>query len=233
VFQWSLVAPSFACPWTTLFAAGIPLVFQWVAVAPSFARPWATIIRARKQGRQRNAGSPACQNRWTRPAAMPPGYSGTPLARKLGFKAATTVVTIAAPPDYRRWLEGLPDGVTFTNAPSGRVPVEAAHLFVTRRADMKRHLEVLRRRLADTGFIWVSWPKKARGRSRARDEGRSGDPWNAVGVPATNTATDITEDVIREVALPLGFVDIKVCAVSEVWSGLKLVIRKSERGTAR
>jgi hypothetical protein len=80
------------------------------------------------------------------------------------------------------------------------------HLFVTRRAAMKKHLDALRRQLAPAGFVWVSWPKKSSG-----------------------VATDITEDTIREVALPLGFVDIKVCAVSEVWSGLKLVIRKSER----
>ena len=139
-----------------------------------------------------------------------PGYSGTPLARKLGFKPATTVVTVGAPPDYTSWLDELPDGVTFTRGLAGRTPVEAAHVFVTRRADMTRHLEVLRRRLADAGFVWVSWPKKA-----------------------AKVETDITEDVIRDVALPLGFVDVKVCAVSEVWSGLKLVIRKSERVATR
>jgi hypothetical protein len=80
------------------------------------------------------------------------------------------------------------------------------HLFVTERAALRTHLAVLRRQLEQAGFVWVSWPKKA-----------------------SKVPTDITEDVIREIALPLGFVDIKVCAVTEVWSGLKLVIRKSER----
>ena len=160
-----------------------------------------------------------------------PGYSGTPLARKLGFKPATTVVTIDAPPEYVDWLDDLPEGVTFTRTLTGRTPVEAAHVFVTRRAELRRCLQSLRRRLARTGFVWVSWPKKgAPGRSRARNRGRSGHPWNAAGVPANNAVpTDVTEDVIRDVALPLGFVDIKVCAVSDVWSGLKLVIRKTER----
>jgi hypothetical protein len=137
-----------------------------------------------------------------------PGYSGTPLARKLGFKSAMTVVTIDAPPDYSRWLDDLPEGVRFTHGLTARAPVEAAHVFVTRRAMLKRSLDTLRRRLVDTGFVWVSWPKKA-----------------------AKVESDVTEDTIRELALPLGFVDVKVCAVSEVWSGLKLVIRKTERRT--
>jgi hypothetical protein len=142
-----------------------------------------------------------------------PGYSGTPLARKLGFKPATTVVTIGSPPDYASWLDGLPEGVRFVRGLAGGAPVEAAHVFVTKRADLKRYLDTLRRRLTDTGFVWVSWPKKSAANNALR--------------------TDITEDVIRELALPLGFVDIKVCAVSEVWSGLKLVIRVTERGAKR
>src|SRR5207247_11038489 len=84
--------------------------------------------------------------------------------------------------------------------------LEAAHLFFTKRAALKRSLVAFRKQLEQTGFVWVSWPKKT-----------------------SKVETDITEDVIREVALPLGLVDIKVCAVSEVWSGLKLVIRKGER----
>jgi hypothetical protein len=87
--------------------------------------------------------------------------------------------------------------------------VAAAHLFFTERSDLEEALSGLRRRLAPSGFVWISWPKKS-----------------------AKVATDITEDVVREVALPLGFVDIKVCAVSDVWSGLKLVIRKSERSSA-
>ena len=85
-------------------------------------------------------------------------------------------------------------------------PIEAVHLFTTENMFLNATLSKLRNELKQDGFVWVSWPKKS-----------------------SKVSTDITEDTIREIALPLGFVDIKVCAVSEVWSGLKLVIRKSER----
>jgi hypothetical protein len=88
--------------------------------------------------------------------------------------------------------------------------IDIAHVFVTQQAQLVRHLGALRRTLRPDAAIWVSWPKKASG-----------------------VATTVTEDVIRDVALPLGFVDVKVCAVSELWSGLKLVVRKELRGTAR
>lgn len=137
-------------------------------------------------------------------AARSVGYSGTPLAKKLGFKAPMTVYTVDAPREYRTWLDGLDPGVDFsTRAPR---PVAAAHVFVTRKAELTKHATQLRKSLEPAGFVWVSWPKKS-----------------------AKVATDITEDTIREVALPMGFVDVKVCAVSDVWSGLKLVIRKSER----
>ena len=136
-----------------------------------------------------------------------PGYSGTPLAKKLGFTKPMTVLAVAAPADYRRWLGDLPEGVRIVTRASGEVG--AAHLFVTRRADLAERLERFRSALAPAGFLWVSWPKKA-----------------------SKVATDVTEDVVRDLALPLGLVDIKVCAVSEVWSGLKLVIRRSERGAS-
>jgi hypothetical protein len=132
------------------------------------------------------------------------GYSGTPLAKKLGFKAPLTVLTIDAPRGYRGWLEGLPPGVTFTTR-AGK-PVAAAHVFVTRAAKLREEAAKLAKSLERAGFVWISWPKKASG-----------------------VATDVTEDTIREVALPLGFVDVKVCAVDETWSGLKLVIRKELR----
>ena len=139
------------------------------------------------------------------PAAVKPaGYSGTPLAKKLGFKAPMTVYTVGAPREYRAWLDGLDPGVDFSAKAARRVA--AAHVFVTRKADLARHAAALRKSLEPAGFVWVSWPKKS-----------------------AKVATDITEDTIREVALPLGLVDVKVCAVSDVWSGLKLVIRKSER----
>ena len=132
------------------------------------------------------------------------GYSGTPLLRKLGFKAPMTVLVAGAPPEYASWLGELTPGLTFGSTAGPEI--EAAHLFFTQRVDLEKALRDLRGRLAQSGFLWVSWPKKS-----------------------AKVPTDITEDVVREVALPLGFVDVKVCAVSEVWSGLKLVIRKSER----
>jgi len=133
------------------------------------------------------------------------GYSGTPLAKKLGFTKPMTVLAVAAPADYRRWLDDLPEGVRIVTRAGG--PVAAAHLFVTRRADLVEQLARFRQQLDPAGFLWVSWPKQA-----------------------SKVATEVTEDVVRDLALPLGLVDIKVCAVSEVWSGLKLVIRRSERG---
>ena len=132
------------------------------------------------------------------------GYSGTPLAKKLGFTSPLDVLLIGAPPEYRAWLGDLPAGVVFVTAP--KTPVRAAHVFLSRRSELQKRLPTLRRQLDPGGFVWVSWPKRA-----------------------SKVPTDVTEDTIRDVALPLGFVDIKVCAVSEVWSGLKLVVRKEER----
>src|SRR3990172_545632 len=132
------------------------------------------------------------------------GYSGTPLARKLGLKAPLKLLCINAPKEYESWLGELPDGVILVRK-AGK-PVEAAHVFTTESKFLNATLSKLRNELRQDGFVWVSWPKKS-----------------------SKVPTDITEDTIREIALPLGFVDIKVCAVSEVWSGLKLVIRVSER----
>ena len=137
-----------------------------------------------------------------------PGYSGTPLPGKLGIKPPLTLVAINAPRAYRSWLGELPAGVRIVSASA--TPLQAVHLFATKRSLLAKKLASFRKQLEQTGFVWVSWPKKA-----------------------SKVETDITEDVIRELALPLGFVDIKVCAVSDVWSGLKLVIRKSERTTAQ
>mgnify|MGYP001367915266 CR=1 FL=1 len=132
------------------------------------------------------------------------GYSGTPLVKKLGIKPPMTLVAIDAPPEYRSWLCELPHGVRIISK-AGK-PLQAVHLFVTRRARLEKELAKYRQQLEQNGFLWVSWPKKS-----------------------AKVDTDITEDTIREVALPLGFVDIKVCAVSDVWSGLKIVIRKNAR----
>lgn len=137
-------------------------------------------------------------------SSAPAGYSGTPLAKKLGLKERTVLVARHAPPGYAQWLAPLPDGARIaTQAPASPA---AVHLFVTRRAALAVELQEWRRRLAPDGFLWVSWPKKS-----------------------SKTPTDVTEDTIRELALPLGFVDVKVCAVTDVWSGLKLVVRKALR----
>jgi hypothetical protein len=137
--------------------------------------------------------------------ATTPGYSGTPLARKLGIAAGGRVVVVNEPDGYRDWLAPLPEGVRFESAVSAATAV--VHLFVDRREALKAGLDDLRGRIAPAAALWVSWPKKA-----------------------SKVPTDIIEDTIRELALPLGFVDVKVCAVSDVWSGLKLVIRKELRG---
>lgn len=132
------------------------------------------------------------------------GYSKTPLAQKLGIKAGTKVAALGAPVGYRKWLAPLPEDVSF----NGKAIAGSAfvHLFVTERRTLEKELKRLRKLLADAGVLWVSWPKKSSG-----------------------VATDITEDVIRDVCLPLGFVDVKVCAVDEVWSGLKLMVRRENR----
>ena len=137
-----------------------------------------------------------------------PGYSGTPLIKKLGIKPSTTLVAVDAPMEYREWLGALPEGSRIVTR-SDRA-LAAVHLFVTERARLHKCLTTFRRTLEPAGFVWVSWPKKASG-----------------------VATDITEDIVRDVALPMGFVDIKVCAVTDVWSGLKLVVRLSERESRR
>jgi len=132
------------------------------------------------------------------------GYSGTPLPQKLGIKPGTIVIAIDAPDDYRKLLGKIPRRVNFATGPVGKT--NFVHLFVKRRCALQKHLQSLRQKIADDAMLWVSWPKKSSG-----------------------VASDVTEDVIRAVALPLGFVDVKVCAVDETWSGLKLMIRKGNR----
>ena len=136
---------------------------------------------------------------------MTAGYSGTPLAKKLSLK-----------PGMRVWLVGMPESVEAEIAPDAlglvqldrpEPPIDYAHIFVTVREDMAAKLARLRPLLAPGGFVWVSWPKRA-----------------------SKVATDITEDGIREVILPdTDLVDVKVCAVDDIWSGLKLMIRRERR----
>jgi len=132
------------------------------------------------------------------------GYSGTPLPQKLGIKEGTIVVAIDAPENYRKLLGNIPSGVNFASRPVGNT--KFVHLFVKERRQLQEHLQSLRRKIPDDAAVWVSWPKKSS------------------GVP-----TNITEDAIRSAALPLGFVDTKVCAVDETWSALKLMIRRENR----
>ena len=132
------------------------------------------------------------------------GYSGTPLAKKLGIKASMHVAIFHAPRDYRASLEPLPEQVVFESKVGPHI--QLVHLFVTDKQELVKALGAYRKTLNPDAAVWVSWPKKT-----------------------SKVATSVTEDVIREAALPLGFVDIKVCAVSEIWSGLKLVVRKELR----
>ena len=132
------------------------------------------------------------------------GYSGTPLIKKLGIKPSMKLLLINAPKEYKSWLGDIPKDVTLVT--TSKPPIDAIHIFATESLFLDEKLSQLRNELKQDGFVWVSWAKKS-----------------------SKIKTDITEDSIREIALPLGFVDIKVCLVSEIWSGLKLVIRKTER----
>ena len=132
-------------------------------------------------------------------------YSGTPLAQKLGIKPGMNVLAINAPKDYGALLGGLPKGVSIL-AKAERSEAQLVHLFVRSLAELDDLLPEARRAMATDGAIWVSWYKKA-----------------------AKIETDVTEDVIRARALKTDLVDVKVCAVNDVWSGLKLVIRKHLR----
>jgi Protein of unknown function (DUF3052) len=132
------------------------------------------------------------------------GYSGTPLAKKLGFKPGFTAAYVSAPDGFAALLGELPDDVVVRKQLRG--PLDLVVCFVTARRDLEQRLPRLRAALAPAGMLWVAWPKRAS------------------GVP-----TDMTEDVVRDVALPTGLVDTKVAAIDETWSGLRLVIRKELR----
>jgi hypothetical protein len=135
---------------------------------------------------------------------MSTAYSGTPLAWKLSLKDGQRVWFEGMPESVRAEIEA--EGLAFQRLHAPEPPIDAGHLFVTERAALEEALERLLPLLARDGFLWVSWPKKA-----------------------SKVPTDITEDVIRAVALPMGLVDVKVCAVDAIWSGLKLTIRKALR----
>ncbi len=134
-----------------------------------------------------------------------PGYSPKSLAAKLGIAEGCAVYPIGAPKEYGAILAPLPDNVRFVARVAASTDI--VHIFSSSSAELHKHLSALRTRIKPDAAVWVSWPKKA-----------------------SKMPTDLTEDVIRSVALPMGFVDVTVCAVTDVWSGLKLVIRKELRG---
>jgi hypothetical protein len=135
---------------------------------------------------------------------MAVGYSGTPLVKKLGFAPGMSVVLLDAPPNLSELLGELPSGVKVSNRLTHRADVVL--IFVEYAADLSRNVLALKSAVAPDGMVWVAWPKRA-----------------------SRKPTDLTEDVIRDIVLPAGLVDVKVCAIDATWSGLKLVIRKALR----
>ncbi len=133
------------------------------------------------------------------------GYSATPLPRKLGIKEGARLALLDAPDGFDDDLAPLPDGVTVLRRLA--TDIDVAVLFVTERRRLEQRFDAVARSVYPAGGFWVAWPKKA-----------------------SKVASDLTEDVLREVALPKGLVDNKVCAVTDVWSGLRLVWRKENRG---
>ena len=132
------------------------------------------------------------------------GYSATPLSKKLGIKPGYRLRISNAPTNYEKLIDPIPDNVAISTRFS--TDIDIWHFFSKSAQELGSALPRMMTKIRRSGMIWVSWPKKA-----------------------SRVATDITEDTIRELALPLGLVDVKVCAIDEVWSGLKLVIRKELR----
>ena len=132
------------------------------------------------------------------------GYSGTPLPKKLGIKEGHRVAVLGAPQGFAL---DLPLAATQQRGLTGKQPLDVIVAFVTRRVDLVERIAACRPRMQPAAGLWIAWPKRA-----------------------SKVATDITEDTVREVALPTGLVDNKVCAIDDVWSGLRLVIRKALRG---
>lgn len=132
------------------------------------------------------------------------GYSGTPLVKKLGIKEGFRVALVGAPNGFRGELEGLPTGVSFVTSVQGQL--DFVLFFATTRSELTRNFSRLAAKLKPAGMLWIAWPKKASG-----------------------VATDLSDGVVRDTGLDAGLVDVKVCAVNEIWSGLKFVIRVKDR----
>jgi hypothetical protein len=133
------------------------------------------------------------------------GYSGTPLLQRLGIKAGSRVFLISAPKEYGDWIGTLPEGASVVSKPP-KDGAQFVHLFVTSLSGLNKQLPVARRAMSVGGTLWISWYKKS-----------------------AKIPTDVTENAIRDRALKTDLVDVKVCAVTDVWSGLKLVVRKALR----
>jgi hypothetical protein len=134
------------------------------------------------------------------------GYSGTPLPQKLGIKEAHRVAVLAAPDGFAKTLGTLPTGTVVQSSMAGKAAFDVVVVFVKKKADLVERIAAIRPRMTPACGLWIAWPKKASG-----------------------VVTDITEHTVREVALPTGLVDNKVCAIDDTWSGLRLVIRRENR----
>ena len=132
------------------------------------------------------------------------GYSGTPLVKKLGIKPGFRVALVSAPKDFRHELADLPERVSFVT--SLETNLDFVLFFSKSQADLKANFSRLASRLAPAGMLWVAWPKKASG-----------------------VTTDLSDNSVREIGLEAGLVDVKVCAINDVWSGLKFLIRVKDR----
>jgi hypothetical protein len=139
---------------------------------------------------------------------MPSGYSGTPLAKKLGYKEGFKVRLVNEPADYLDLFTDMPLNVQFLK--DKKTAKQLVHYFTGRSSDLERDILSLQKEIFPDGMLWISWPKKA-----------------------AKIDTDVTEDVIRNIALKNGLVDVKVCAVDETWSGLKLVIPVKDRFSSK
>ena len=136
---------------------------------------------------------------------MPAGYSGTPLFRKLGYKEGFRALILNMPPGYHDLLKGLPGGITFDNS-DFHGTYDLIHLFAASRTELLKYMPGIKDHLDKKGMIWISWPKRA-----------------------SSVKTDLNDMIVRETGLLTGLVDVKVCAVDEVWSGLKFVFRLKDR----
>jgi hypothetical protein len=136
----------------------------------------------------------------------PAGYSGTPLPRKLGIKPGAAVALVAAPPGFADVLEPLPDGVRLEHGLNDGGPFDVIVFFTVQRVELADQLAALRAAMTPAAGLWVAWPKRA-----------------------SKVPTDMTDDAVREIALPTGLVDNKVCAIDTIWTGQRLVIRRELR----